>query len=234
MSRNLIGSDEHFIFIKGFSSEEILLRLAYLYYIFRVFRDKGMDSVHSKIISKALGVSPNKFKQYVNCVGLPASKMHGYEVEKGLDGLRSFFGLNKKWHILFIGFGNLTKALYFLLQETGFVPAGFFVSTIPTSVEWQEIPIYKYNKEMLREIAKQIDCNTVWITMDFDIKGDMEIIQKVVNEINELPEIEVIMTSLPYPIKTNKITYNWLPLADLLAFGMSIVYGGKPVGTFKI
>jgi redox-sensing transcriptional repressor len=105
--------------------EPTLKRLSYYLRYLERFREKGVDTISSKELSKALALSDAQVRRDLFTLGGFGKRGVGYRVATLFDFLNTFLGLDEIQEAILVGCGNLGKAL---LQYKGFKKRKFIIT----------------------------------------------------------------------------------------------------------
>lgn len=89
---------------------------------FESFRQSGQQTVSSRQLGQALGITDAQVRKDLAYFGQFGQPGVGYRVVEMVSQLRSILGTDKLWNVILVGAGNLGAAL---LQYKGFVEKGF-------------------------------------------------------------------------------------------------------------
>ena len=110
--------------MKSIVPEPTLKRLSYYLRYLERFKEKGVDIISSKELSKALGLSDAQVRRDLFTLGGFGKRGVGYSVATLFDFLNTFLGLDEIQEAILVGCGNLGKAL---LQYKGFKKRRFII-----------------------------------------------------------------------------------------------------------
>ncbi len=111
--------------MKSIVPEPTLKRLSYYLRYLERFKDKGVEIISSKELSKALGLSDAQVRRDLFTLGGFGKRGVGYSVVTLFDFLNTFLGLDEVQEAILVGCGNLGKAL---LQYKGFKKRKFIIT----------------------------------------------------------------------------------------------------------
>ena len=89
--------------------------------------DPGLDRISSSELSKQMKVTASQIRQDFNNFGGFGQQGYGYNVSYLKDEIGKILGLDRNYHVIILGAGNLGHAL---ANYTGFEKRGFVVSGV--------------------------------------------------------------------------------------------------------
>jgi redox-sensing transcriptional repressor len=84
--------------------------------------------ISSKELSAKMGITASQIRQDLNCFGGFGQQGYGYNVESLYNEIGTILGVNKKFHTIIVGAGNMGQALanYGNFEKRGFKLVGIF------------------------------------------------------------------------------------------------------------
>jgi len=111
----------------GRISEAVIRRLPRYYRYVRELMQNGVTRVSSAELSKRMGLTASQIRQDFNCFGEFGQQGYGYNVEELYEHLTRILGLDKKYHLIIIGAGNIGQAI---ANYTDFEKEGFIIDSL--------------------------------------------------------------------------------------------------------
>lgn len=93
-------------------SLSVIKRLPKYYRYLESINDKGIVRVSSKELSEITGLTASQIRQDLNHYGCFGQQGYGYNVRDLMDELSKIIGVDKEYHMVLIGYGNIGHALY--------------------------------------------------------------------------------------------------------------------------
>lgn len=93
-------------------SLSVIKRLPKYYRYLESINEKGIIRVSSKELSEITGLTASQIRQDLNHFGCFGQQGYGYNVSELIDELSKIIGVDKKYSMVLIGFGNIGHALY--------------------------------------------------------------------------------------------------------------------------
>lgn len=108
----------------------VVKRLPMYYRHLGELRESGVERISSSELSERMNVTASQIRQDLNHFGGFGQQGYGYNVEYLHTIIGNILGLNKIYHVIIIGAGNLGRALanYTNFEKSGFVITGIFDS----------------------------------------------------------------------------------------------------------
>lgn len=103
-------------------SMAVIRRLPKYHRYLKDLLDKEIYRISSKELSKLIGFTASQIRQDLNCFGGFGQQGYGYNVEELHNEISKILGLDKNYHIIIIGAGNLGQAIanYTSFEKSGF------------------------------------------------------------------------------------------------------------------
>lgn len=108
-------------------SSAVIKRLPRYYRYLSELLENGIDRISSQELSHKMNVTASQIRQDFNNFGGFGQQGYGYNVEILRGEIGKILGLDKKYHVIILGAGNLGQAL---ANYSGFARRGFLVSAI--------------------------------------------------------------------------------------------------------
>lgn len=108
-------------------SSAVIKRLPRYYRYLSELLDNGIDRISSQELSHKMNVTASQIRQDFNNFGGFGQQGYGYNVEILRGEIGKILGLDKKYHVIILGAGNLGQAL---ANYSGFARRGFLVSAL--------------------------------------------------------------------------------------------------------
>lgn len=105
----------------------VIKRLPKYYRYLESINDKGIVRVSSKELSDITGLTASQIRQDLNHYGCFGQQGYGYNVRDLMDELSKIIGVDKKYSMVLIGYGNIGHALY---QYSSFKDLGYTFSAV--------------------------------------------------------------------------------------------------------
>ena len=93
-------------------SLSVIKRLPKYYRYLESINEKGIIRVSSKELSEITGLTASQIRQDLNHFGCFGQQGYGYNVKELIDELSKIIGVDKKYKIVLLGYGNIGHALY--------------------------------------------------------------------------------------------------------------------------
>ena len=103
-------------------SLSVIKRLPKYYRYLESINDKGIIRVSSKELSEITGLTASQIRQDLNHFGCFGQQGYGYNVAELISELSKIIGVDKKYSMVLIGYGNIGHALY---QYSSFSDLGY-------------------------------------------------------------------------------------------------------------
>lgn len=109
-------------------SSAVIKRLPRYYRYLSELLDKGIDRISSGELSKQMKVTASQIRQDFNNFGGFGQQGYGYNVSYLKSEIGKILGLDRNYHVIILGAGNLGHALanYAGFEKRGFVVSGIF------------------------------------------------------------------------------------------------------------
>ncbi len=109
-------------------SSAVIKRLPRYYRYLSELLDKGIDRISSGELSKQMNVTASQIRQDFNNFGGFGQQGYGYNVAYLKEEIGKILGLDRNYHVIILGAGNLGHALanYAGFEKRGFVVSGVF------------------------------------------------------------------------------------------------------------
>lgn len=109
-------------------STAVIKRLPRYYRYLGDLLENDVVRISSKELSERMGVTASQIRQDLNNFGGFGQQGYGYNVEYLYDEIAKILGLNKTYHVVIVGAGNLGQALanYIDFERRGFIVKGLF------------------------------------------------------------------------------------------------------------
>lgn len=155
--------------INNLLPEPTLRRLPwYLAYV-ALLRGRGVESVSSTAIAKAINVDASQIAKDLSFLDIRGKTRIGYDVAELDDTLRDFLGFNRLHNAVMVGVGNLGGAL---IADRGLstyglnIVAGFDIAPAVVGGEIGGVPIYELSQ--LAELREQLNAEIGIIAVPVD------------------------------------------------------------------
>lgn len=93
-------------------SLSVIKRLPKYYRYLESINDKGIIRVSSKELSEITGLTASQIRQDLNHFGCFGQQGYGYNVSELIAELSKIIGVDKKYSMVLLGYGNIGHALY--------------------------------------------------------------------------------------------------------------------------
>ena len=128
--------------------------------------EEGITTVSSLKIAEGVGVTSAQVRKDFAYFGEFGTRGVGYDVQSLLNDILNILGLNKTWHVVLVGAGNLGKALsmYNPFKERGFQLVAIFdndESKISTRINGVKVYPINRMKEIVDHFNAEIGILTV-------------------------------------------------------------------------
>ena len=132
-------------------SLSVIKRLPKYYRYLESINEKGIIRVSSKELSEITGLTASQIRQDLNHFGCFGQQGYGYNVKELIGELSKIIGVDKKYKIVLIGYGNIGHALY---QYKSFRDLGYDFEAVFDKEEFthEELKVQKidYLKDFLK------------------------------------------------------------------------------------
>ncbi|WP_243342830.1 redox-sensing transcriptional repressor Rex [Anaerococcus sp. AGMB09787] len=108
-------------------SLSVIKRLPKYYRYLESINDKGIIRVSSKELAEITGLTASQIRQDLNHFGCFGQQGYGYNVKDLIEELSKIIGVNKRYSMVLIGFGNIGHALY---QYKSFSELGYEIKAV--------------------------------------------------------------------------------------------------------
>lgn len=108
-------------------SLSVIKRLPKYYRYLEAINEKGIVRVSSKELSQITGLTASQIRQDLNHYGCFGQQGYGYNVKELIDELSKIIGVDKKYKMVLIGYGNIGHALY---KYKGFPELGYEITAV--------------------------------------------------------------------------------------------------------
>ncbi|MCI7238936.1 MAG: redox-sensing transcriptional repressor Rex [Anaerococcus sp.] len=108
-------------------SLSVIKRLPKYYRYLESINDKGIIRVSSKELAEITGLTASQIRQDLNHFGCFGQQGYGYNVKDLIEELSKIIGVNERYSMLLIGFGNIGHALY---QYKSFSELGYEIKAV--------------------------------------------------------------------------------------------------------
>lgn len=109
-------------------SQAVIGRLPRYFRYLGELRDDGVERISSQELSELMKVTASQIRQDFNNFGGFGQQGYGYNVESLYKEIGKILGLDKTYHLIIVGAGNLGQALgnYMNFERRGFLLKGIF------------------------------------------------------------------------------------------------------------
>jgi len=109
-------------------SQAVIGRLPRYFRYLGELREKGIERISSQDLSGLMKVTASQIRQDFNNFGGFGQQGYGYNVEYLYNAIGKILGLDKQYHFIIVGAGNLGRALgnYLNFEKRGFIFSGIF------------------------------------------------------------------------------------------------------------
>ena len=111
----------------NYISMPVIRRLPRYYRHLTTLKNRGINRVSSKELSENMGLTASQIRQDLNCFGGFGQQGYGYNVPYLKNEIGKILGLDRDYHVIILGAGNLGHAL---ANYAGFEKRGFVVSAV--------------------------------------------------------------------------------------------------------
>lgn len=137
-------------------SSAVVKRLPRYYRYLSELLEQGIDRISSGELSKQMKVTASQIRQDFNNFGGFGQQGYGYNVAYLKDEIGKILGLDRNYHVIILGAGNLGHALanYAGFEKRGFVVSGVFdvdEKKIGTKIGQVEVMDMKCLRDFMRE-----------------------------------------------------------------------------------
>lgn len=108
-------------------SLSVIKRLPKYYRYLESINDKGIIRVSSKELAEITGLTASQIRQDLNHFGCFGQQGYGYNVKDLIEELSKIIGVNERYSMILIGFGNIGHALY---QYKSFSELGYEIKAV--------------------------------------------------------------------------------------------------------
>lgn len=138
-------------------SLSVIKRLPKYYRYLESINDKGIVRVSSKELSEITGLTASQIRQDLNHYGCFGQQGYGYNVRDLMDELSKIIGVDKEYHMVLIGYGNIGHALY---QYESFKTLGYKFSAVFDKEPNKNVPA-ELKIEDIENLATYLENNKV-------------------------------------------------------------------------
>ncbi|WP_073997308.1 redox-sensing transcriptional repressor Rex [Anaerococcus urinomassiliensis] len=138
-------------------SLSVIKRLPKYYRYLESINDKGIVRVSSKELSEITGLTASQIRQDLNHYGCFGQQGYGYNVRDLMDELSKIIGVDKEYHMVLIGYGNIGHALY---QYESFKTLGYKFSAVFDKEPNKNVPD-DFKIEDIENLATYLENNKV-------------------------------------------------------------------------
>ena len=198
-------------------SKAVIKRLPRYYRYLGELIEEGVERISSNELSEKMRVTASQIRQDLNNFGGFGQQGYGYNVPYLYDEIGKILGLDKTYHMIIIGAGNLGQALanYVKFEKRGFKIVGIFdVNPVlkGISIRGNEIRMMDELPEFLKE--QNVDIATLTLpknnaaeTADLLVKNGIRAIWNFAHTDLNLPK-DVIVESVHLSDSLMKLSYN--------------------------
>ena len=108
-------------------SSAVINRLPRYYRYLSELLEKDITRISSKELSKKMNITASQIRQDLNNFGGFGQQGYGYNVEYLYQEMKKILGLNKNYHLIVVGGGNIGQAL---VNYTNFEKQGFLIDAV--------------------------------------------------------------------------------------------------------
>lgn len=108
-------------------SSAVINRLPRYYRYLSELLEKDITRISSKELSKKMNITASQIRQDLNNFGGFGQQGYGYNVEYLYHEIKKILGLNKDYHLIVVGGGNVGQAL---VNYTNFEKQGFIIDAV--------------------------------------------------------------------------------------------------------
>ncbi len=108
-------------------SSAVINRLPRYYRYLSELLEKDITRISSKELSKKMNITASQIRQDLNNFGGFGQQGYGYNVEYLYQEMKKILGLNKDYHLIVVGGGNIGQAL---VNYTNFEKQGFLIDAV--------------------------------------------------------------------------------------------------------
>ena len=162
-------------------SQAVIRRMPRYYRYLGELLDAGVERISSNELSAQMKVTASQIRQELNNFGGFGQQGYGYNVRFLYEEIGKILGLDKQYHIIVIGAGNLGQALakYVKFEKRGFIITGLFdVNPALKGLSVRGIPV-----RMLEELPEFVKNNKIDIAA---LTMPKESASQVANQVVEL------------------------------------------------
>ncbi len=162
-------------------SQAVIRRMPRYYRYLGELLDAGVERISSNELSAQMKVTASQIRQDLNNFGGFGQQGYGYNVRFLYEEIGKILGLDKQYHIIVIGAGNLGQALanYVKFEKRGFIITGLFdVNPALKGLSVRGIPV-----RMLEELPEFVKNNKIDIAA---LTMPKESASQVANQVVEL------------------------------------------------
>ena len=162
-------------------SQAVIRRMPRYYRYLGELLDAGVERISSNELSAQMKVTASQIRQDLNNFGGFGQQGYGYNVRFLYEEIGKILGLDKQYHIIVIGAGNLGQALanYVKFEKRGFIITGLFdVNPALKGLSVRGIPV-----RMLEDLPEFVKNNKIDIAA---LTMPKESASQVANQVVEL------------------------------------------------
>lgn len=136
-------------------SLSVIKRLPKYYRYLESINDKGIIRVSSKELAEITGLTASQIRQDLNHFGCFGQQGYGYNVKDLIEELSKIIGVNERYSMILIGFGNIGHALY---QYKSFSELGYEIKAVfdkNTDIESEDNDLEVRSIDTLKDYLKE-------------------------------------------------------------------------------
>ncbi len=125
-------------------SMTVVKRLPKYYRYFRELERKNVEKISSKELSIIMGLTASQIRQDLNAFGAYGQQGYGYKVTELKNVIKEILGLNRFYHCILIGAGNMGQALakYNRYKDDGIMIEAMFDAAPENVKDPSSTPLY--------------------------------------------------------------------------------------------
>lgn len=150
-------------------SDAVVRRLPGYYRHLRELEAQGQQRTSSRELSQRMGFTASQIRQDLNCFGGFGQQGYGYHVTELKQSIGEILGLNRKYHLVIAGAGNIGRAIanYPSFRREGFqIHAIFDASPALVGVEMQGVQVQHIDQLEAWLHAHTVDIGVLAVPME--------------------------------------------------------------------
>lgn len=182
--------------------------------------EQGVARISSKELGESLGLTPSQIRQDFSCFGEFGQQGYGYNVTDLKGEIKSILGMDRGYHAILVGAGNIGRALLdnFSFSEWGItMDCAFDIKEALVGTSFKGVEI-----KSASEMADYIDNNTVDLAVlsvpkEKAVEVAKELIENGVNAIWNFTNVELTEPNSPVLVENIHFSDSLLSLSYFIS-----------------